>query len=192
MLRVGPSQNPGYMSRTGKDHKAARKRAFELIVGTYEGPLLRYATRILQRHEAAQDVVQDTFIRLFEHWKDELAPCPQISSWLYRVAHNRSVDYLRKESRRQQLHQKHAEEADLSIPPDRGKGFRLSAEAARAAAALGILSIRERQLVVLKVYEEKSYKEISEITGLTVSNVGYILHHAMKKMARALKEAADS
>ena len=42
--------------------------------------------------------------------------------------------------------------------------------------------------MILKVYEEKSYREISEITELTEGNVGYILHHAMKKLAKMLKE----
>ena len=59
----------------------------------------------------------------------------------------------------------------------------------QAAVALQTLSLREQQLVILKVYEEKSYREISDITGLTVSNVGYVLHHAMKKLARELKNA---
>jgi DNA-directed RNA polymerase specialized sigma24 family protein len=45
-------------------------------------------------------------------------------------------------------------------------------------------------MVILKVYEEKSYKEISEITGLSVSNVGYILHFAMKKLAEELKKTS--
>ena len=51
------------------------------------------------------------------------------------------------------------------------------------------MSERERQLVILKVYEEKSYNEISEITGLTSSNVGYILHHAMKTLAAILRKS---
>ena len=60
------------------------------------------------------------------------------------------------------------------------------AGAENAAEALSRLSVRERQLVVLKVYEEKSYKEIAEITGLTVGNVGFILHTAIKKLAAML------
>jgi RNA polymerase sigma-70 factor (ECF subfamily) len=60
--------------------------------------------------------------------------------------------------------------------------------ALRARSALRSLSPREQQLVILKVYEEKSYREISEITGLTSGNVGYILHHAMRKMAQLLKK----
>ena len=55
------------------------------------------------------------------------------------------------------------------------------------AAALKKLSLREQQLVILKVFEQKSYREISEITGLTESNVGYILHHAMKQLAVLMK-----
>lgn len=139
--------------------------------------------------DAAQDVVQDTFVKLFKNWKDELSPSPQLSSWLYRVTHNRAVDYLRKESRRRLLHVHHAEQHRSFVPPDRGAAFRISESAEKAAGVLRLLSHREQQLVILKVYEEKSYREISDISGLTVSNVGYILHHAMKKMAAELGKA---
>jgi len=179
------------MSKSRKDLKQAKREAFEAVVSEYEGPLLRYASRILLDYDAAQDVVQNTFIKLFRRWKDELTPSPQISSWLYRVAHNGAVDYLRKENRRRDLHQRQAQERRDFAPANRGEGFRISEDAHRAVGALHTLSLREQQLVVLKVYEEKSYREISEITGLTVSNVGYILHHAMKKMAATLKEMKE-
>jgi RNA polymerase sigma-70 factor (ECF subfamily) len=154
--------------------------------------LLRYASTIVRDQDAAQDIIQNTFLRLFRRWKEELKPSPKVSSWLYRVAHNCAVDYLRKESRRRDLHIRQAKEQPDAIPPNRGDAFRISEGAEKAVEALGRLSLREQQLVVLKVYEEKSYREISEITGLTVSNVGYILHHAMKKMAAALKEMKES
>jgi len=80
-----------------------------------------------------------------------------------------------------------SEEKDHTVQPNRGEAFRISDEAARAVKALHTLSLRDQQLVILKIYEGKSYKEISDITELTVSNVGYILHHAMKKMAKELK-----
>ena len=176
------------MSKTRKQLKAERLTAFTAVVSEYESALLRYATRIVRDSDAAQDVVQDAFIRLFKSWPDELAPSPRISSWLYRVTHNRAVDYLRKESRRRLLHLRHAEEKVDFVPPNRGRAFSISEGAEKAVAAMRSLSLRDQQLVILKVYEEKSYREISEITGLTVSNVGYILHHAMKKMAAELKE----
>ena len=175
------------MSSADKQGKAERLAAFDRIVSEQEGALLRYAARILRDYDAAQDVVQDTFIKLYKSWTGKMESSPALSSWLYRVAHNRAVDYLRKDSRRRQLHQRQAKERPTFVPPNRGKAFQLSEAAERAAAALEILSLRERQLVILKVYEEKSYKEISEITDLSVGNVGYILHHAMKKLAAELK-----
>jgi len=179
------------MSKSRKDLRQARRDAFEAVVSQYEGPLLRYTGRILLDRDAAQDVVQNAFIKLFRRWKDELKPSPQVSSWLYRVAHNGAVDYLRKENRRRALHQRHARDRLDFAPADRGDAFRISEDAHRAVKALHNLSLREQQLVVLKVYEEKSYREIAEIAGLTVSNVGYILHHAMKKMATALKKMKE-
>ena len=159
-----------------------KQAAFETIVSEYEGPLLRYAARVTNSVDAAQDVVQVAFLRLFKHWSEELNPSPKISNWLYRVTHNCAVDYIRKESRRSELHKAHAEENPKS------SRFAFGGYTDRVLKALDVLDLREKQLVLLKVFDEKSYKEISEITGLTVTNVGYILHNAMKKMAGRLKK----
>ncbi len=175
------------MKKSSKTLRADRVKTFEAVVSEYEGALLRYAARILHDYDAAQDVVQDSFIKLFKNWKEELKPSPQVSSWLYRVVHNCAVDCLRKQSRRRLLHLRHAAERPDTVPPNRGDGFRVSEEAANAANALQTLNLRDQQLVILKIYEEKSYKEISEITGLTVTNVGYILHHAMRKLAEVMR-----
>jgi RNA polymerase sigma-70 factor (ECF subfamily) len=137
--------------------------------------------------DAAQDLVQDAFIRLYRKWNDEWLPGPKIASWLYRVVHNCAVDHLRSETRRQALHQRQAVEDEAAASAGPGSVGGPSEAAERASRAMGRLSLRERQLVSLKVYEEKSYKEISEITGLSVGNVGFILHHAMRKMASLLR-----
>ena len=175
-------ENPGI--KTDMDRMAA----FNAIVSEYEGILLRYVTRIVHHHDEAQNVVQDTFIKLFRNWDDEFKPCPKLSSWLYCVAHNCAVDHIRKEARRHLLHLRHAREHDEAADAGRGKGADISEAAERAVHALGTLGLREQQLVILKVYEDKSYAEIGEITGLTVGNVGYILHHAMKKLAEELRK----
>ncbi len=154
----------------------------------YESSLLRYAARVLNDPDAAQDVVQDSFIRLLRRWKGAMEPEGRMTNWLYRVVHNCAVDHVRKCARRSLLHRRAAAEQEPAVQPDRGPDSHVSDQAVRAAAALQALDLRERQLVVLKVYEEKSYKEISAITGLTIGNVGYILHHAMRKLARALEE----
>jgi len=161
--------------------------AFEAVVHHYEARLIRYASRITGCNDVAQDVVQDTFIRLFRKWTGDFEPSPMLSSWLYRVAHNRAVDAVRRRARRSVVETQLAEERPDSVPPAIGVTA-VGEQALRAEAALRRLDAREQQLVILKVYEEKSYREISEITGLSVGNVGYILHHAMRKMSVALKQ----
>lgn len=179
------------MTTPDEHTRAARLAAFEGLVAAYEAPLLRYAGRILRDANAAQDVVQDAFLRLFRLWTAPLEPGPVLSAWLYRVTHNSAVDHLRREARRRLLHLRHAEEQPQDRPPDLGAGARVSDEALAAARALRQLSLREQQVVILKVYEEKSYREIGAITGLSESNVGFILHHAMRKMAAALNPKSD-
>lgn len=159
-----------------------KHEAFEAVVGRYEAQLLRYAARVTNNRDAAQDVVQVAFLRLFENWTEPLEPSPKLSNWLYRVTHNCAVDFIRRESRRKEMH--HAQAAEK---PDSAK-FTFGDYTDKALKAISVLDMREKQLVLLKVFEEKSYKEISEITGLTVTNVGYILHNAMKKMAEGLQK----
>lgn len=164
----------------------AVRAGFDAVVSEYEGQLLRYVMRIVRDGASAQDIVQVTFVKLFRSWKETLAPSPELCAWLFRVAHNEAIDHLRHETRRSILMTKHAEEQDGETDA-RAQPQGISDTAERAAGMLGMLADRERQVVMLKVYEEKSYREIAQITGLSESNVGYILHFAMKKLAAALK-----
>ncbi len=179
------------MSDEAKQSRADRLAAFDALVVAYEARLLRYTARLVADRNAAQDVVQDTFIRLHRKWQEPMEDSPKLASWLYRVAHNRAVDHVRRMARRQDLHTRHAEEQPEHVLPDRGEAFRISDAAGQAVTALKSLSLREQQLVILKVYEEKSYKEISDITGLKTGNVGYILHHAMRKMAAQMQRGGN-
>lgn len=176
------------MDRPAK--QSDRIAAFEAVVCHYEARLIRYAARITGCNDVAQDVVQETFIRLFRKWTDALEPTPLLSGWLFRVAHNRAVDLVRIRSRRTDIETRHAEEQPDTVAPVDGQSG-IGDQAIRAEAALRGLSPREQQLVILKIYEEKTYREISEITGLSTGNVGYILHHAMKKMSRILKQDGE-
>jgi len=178
------------MSPDAQKKRERKLAAFDAIVSAYEGPLLRYATRLVWHHDAAQNVVQDAFVRLFQKWDGPWEPCPKLSAWLYRVTHNCAVDYLRREQRLEWFRLKHAEDWHKSHINCASRSGDISDEAARAAEALRKLSLREQQLVILKVYEGRSYEEISQITGLSAGNVGFILHHAMKKLGEIMKKGS--
>lgn len=177
------------MSPSLRENSEAAAHAFEQIVSRYEKDLLRYAARLMNSPSAAEDVVQEAFLRLYRHWNEPWEPSPLLTAWLYRVTHNCAVDHLRRQARREWLHLQAARHAAMSSEPGPRSNGDITEAAERAAAALEKLSLRERQLVILKVYEEKSYKEIADITGLSISHVGVILHYAMKKLAAELKKS---
>jgi RNA polymerase sigma-70 factor (ECF subfamily) len=163
--------------------------ALDAIVEQYQGPLLRYAARILRDPDAAQDVVQDTFIKMYRGWTKGSRPAPEIKGWLYRVTHNAAVDYIRRQSRLRALHENQARESEVAAPAEQRAQVERRDAMTLVLRYLGELEPEEQQILVLRVEHDLSYKEISEITKRTEGNIGCILHHAMKKLARHLKRA---
>ena len=161
----------------------------DAVMATYEAPLLRYATRLLNDPSTAQDVVQNTFLKLYKHWRNGVKPTDQLQGWLYRVTHNNAVDHIRRENRLRVLHNRRAEQVELEQEEQRE-----SALDRREALSLALRYVRkldpsEQQVVILRLQEGKSYKEIAAITKRTEGNIGCILHHAVKKLSVQLKKA---
>jgi RNA polymerase sigma-70 factor (ECF subfamily) len=151
--------------------------AIDDVVTRFERPLLRYARSIVGRGDAAQDVVQEAFVRLL----GKVRSVRDLSAWLGRVTHNLAIDHLRREARMRKLHTAVAAEP----PPPEPAGS--SAMTPALERELQRLAVNERAVIVLKVIEGKSYKEISALTGLSTSNVGYLIHHGLKKLASQLE-----
>lgn len=165
---------------------ADRRSQMEAIVAEHETALLRYAARILNNPFAAQDVVQNVFIKLFKRWKKGMRPSRQLQAWLYRVAHNEAVDHIRRESRRRLLHEKHAEQETLDCD-DKSGAADDTERRELVLRHLRRLQPREQQVVLLRLQEGLPYREIARITGRTEGNVGNILHHAVRRLAVSLR-----
>lgn len=161
----------------------------EDVVAQYESALLRYATRLVNDSSAAQDVVQDVFIKLCRSWRNGVQPGAQLKSWLFRVTHNAAVDYIRKESRLRVLHERQAEELAPTAPARQTRDIQAREAMELALEHLKRLDPREQQVVVLRLQEGMSYREIAEVTQRSEGNVGCILHHALKKLAASLRRA---
>ena len=161
----------------------------EDVVAEYESVLLRYATRLVNDASAAQDVVQDVFIKLCRGWRNGSRPGEQLRGWLFRVTHNAAVDYIRKESRLRVLHERQAEELNTAAPAGPRRELAAKESMDLVLEHLRRLDPREQQVVVLRLQEGMSYREIAEVTQRSEGNVGCILHHAMKKLATSLRRA---
>ncbi len=180
------------MVKSGRDARKAvpvERPPMEAIVAEFETPLLRYATRILNNGAAAQDVVQNTFIKLFRAWEPGMHASPSLKSWLYRVTHNEAVDHIRRESRLQVLHEKQTSDPTMVSCEDGRNCLMTDAEKHEAVLALvHTLHPREQQVLLLRLEEGLSYKDISRLTGRSEGNVGNLLHHAVRKLSTGLKK----
>ena len=160
-----------------------RERWVSELLDRLEAPLLRYAVRLVGELETARDMVQDAFLRLC---RQEAGPLiGREREWLYAVVRNRAIDHLRKEGRM------HATDAErFAETPGEGAGPEAGMQAADRGAFLrqhvDRLPPRDQELLRLKFQDGLSYAAIAEITGLSISHVGVILHHAIRKLRERL------
>lgn len=166
-------------------HLAGDAQAFGEIVDRYAGPLLRLSARLSGDSVLAQDLVQETFLRLVR-----LAPTlgaqRSLGAWLVEVCGNLSRDAMKTDARRRGRDAAAARPGDAVAAPS-GNGHAESDEARDALeAALGDLPIRQRQAVVLRVWDALPYRDIAAALGVTEGEVGYLLHHGLSRLARSL------
>ncbi len=163
-------------------------QSLEDAMEQYQGSLLRYATRVLNNAEAAQDVVQEAFIRLNGNMEKIRTRGVQVKGWLFRTTHNAAVDYIRKESRRRNLHERQSKQADLFANDPDAQQER-NEKQALVMQHLNTLKPKEREVLVLRLQEGLSYKEIAKILQRSEGYVGTLIHTATKKLSQSLRQA---
>ena len=160
------------------------------VVQEHQTALLRHVARMFRGDvERARDIVQDTFLKLWQADRREVEP--HLAQWLFTVSRNRALDVLRKERRMTalngQLEVKAApavDEPDRLIAGDEGRR--------QAIDLLDNLPERESEAIRLKLQARLSYKEIAEVMGLTVSHVGVLIHNGLKSIRTKLDDAASA
>lgn len=170
-----------------RDEPPATPKNFEEILRRFELPLLQYATRIIGDRDRARDVVQETFAQLDQSPRQQLDDAP--AKWLFTVCRNRALNVCRKEKRMTYLSSELLETCEAQeAPPNElleqkeAGGFLLR--------IVGSLSARQQEIIQLKFQHGLSYQEISEITKLSVGNVGVTLHNALKTLRERYANAS--
>ena len=156
---------------------------FKNSVAAHQRELLHYTMKMLRNREAAAEIVQEAFLRL---WKSEPGKVPVESerAWLYRVCRNMAIDHIRRDGRMVATEDMDAKFTTETTSDD----FELE----RVLAAMDQLSDSQKEVVRLKYQHDMSYKEIAEITGMSVSNVGVTLHNAIKAMKKRMETSTQA
>jgi RNA polymerase sigma-70 factor (ECF subfamily) len=159
--------------------------AFEEIVRRYQRRVYAVALRIVRRHDVADDVAQEAFIRAHQALESFDLERP-FGPWICRIAANLAVNHVRSPRAREEgLPEGHAETPAVAQSPLDGV---LDAEArAVLDRALEALPAEQRAVFVLRVFEEQSYKEIAEALELSMGTVMSRLSRAREKLREALE-----
>jgi RNA polymerase sigma factor (sigma-70 family) len=161
------------------------KPTLEELFSTEESPLLGFAYSFVRRREIAEDLVQEAFCRLHQHWATVENP----RAWTYRAVRNLCLSWIRDHKRETNLEEdQHKHTPDQKNPhPDQATS-QLETKG-QVMAFVSQLNPQDQQLIHLKYTQDKSYAEIAKETELTVGNVGYRLHHLLRNLASSLRQA---
>lgn len=162
----------------------ATARWIERLVCEYEQPLCRYAYSLLRSVSAAQDAVQETFLRLCRESPAKLAG--REAAWLFRVCRTRALDLQRKEKPLQHLTPEEASQVPDATPDPAQAAVRDDRESL-AARLLDRLPLRQQEVIRLKFQHDLSYREIARITRLSETNIGYLIHTGLKELRRHMQ-----
>jgi RNA polymerase sigma-70 factor (ECF subfamily) len=154
----------------------------ERVVNRFERPLLAYACRMLGGDwSAAQDAVQETFLRLCRAERESIEP--RLAAWLFTVCRSRVIDMQRTQNSLPQG------QPGIDFPdPSPGVSQSLcdAEDKTHLNDCLARLTPRQQEVLRLRLAAGLSYREIADVTGMTVSNVGFHLHEAVRSLRQII------
>ena len=170
---------------------SGREDSFEELVRRYQRPITNYVYRMLSDYDAALDVTQEVFIKVYNSLA-RYSSDYKFSTWLYRIAHNAAIDYMRRNSVSQQSIE--TENADGSYQlqiesprPNPEQERERSEWRTEIETVVKCLPTVYRELIMLRHAQDLSYDEIAEIMGLPMGTVKSSLHRARKELAGHLE-----
>lgn len=160
----------------------------DAVVARYERPLVAYAARIVGDLDGGRDVVQDCFLRLCGQDREALAD--HLAEWLFAVCRNLALDRRRRRHREVAMDAQESAIAEVpasAAPPS--DGLEQAESRSGVLAALAALPARQQEIIRLRFQHGLSYQQIAGVTGLTATNVGFLIHTAIKAMRARIPAA---
>ena len=157
-----------------------QNQAFEKLLREYQKPLYNHIRNIVLNHDDADDVLQNTFIKVFEYLKNFKGES-KLFSWMYRIATNEAITFINLKAKRNGT----TSEALLSKIVDNLKADSyFDGNEIQIKLQKAIISLPKKQQLVFKMkyFEEIKYEDMSEILGTSVGALKASYHHAVKKI----------
>ena len=162
-----------------RDPKTVRQ-AFTEVINLFSEPLYWQIRRMVQNHDDANDLLQNTFIKAWSSIENFRGDA-KLSTWLYKIAINESITFLARERKRANL-SLDDQEAALINTIEADKNIDGDSLALRLRQAVATLPEKQRLVFNMKYYDDMKYEAISEILGTTVGALKASYHLAVKKI----------
>jgi RNA polymerase sigma-70 factor, ECF subfamily len=167
-------------------------RTYRELVKRYEKKLFAYLYRLVGNREEAEDLLQNVFVKVYRNI-ESYDTQKKFSSWIYRIAHNEAVNFLKKRSKRHLISIEDVQTSKDKLEiTDTGKSpidAWISKELKKEMdEALEKLPPKYKEVLMLRFYFDKSYEEMSEILGRPINTVGTLLNRAKKKLMEIMKK----
>lgn len=167
-----------------KDAKTASK-AFDTLLKTYSEPVYWQIRRMVLNHDDANDIVQNVFLKAWTNLHNFRGDA-KLSTWLFKIAVNESINFLNKEKHRVQGGVE-TEDDDLLIKNLVADSY-FDGDALQLELQEAIAKLPEKQRLVfnMRYYDEMKYEDMSEVLGTSVGALKASYHHAVKKLTEML------
>jgi RNA polymerase sigma-70 factor (ECF subfamily) len=179
--------------------QAGDSAAMEEIFARFQKPLFNFFYRMVSRRETAEDLVQETFLKLCRFGHTFCGSNAKFTTWLYSVAGNQCRDHLRHSARRPEMPIADLEETYSEDPteiPEPAQDSPVEEHLIRMeirqelTSAIKSLPEKERTAIVLREYHGLEYKEIAEVLGCPIGSVKVLIFRARQRLRERLKDMA--
>ena len=164
---------------------ARSKEAFETLLHIYEKPLYWHIRKMVLNHDDANDLLQTTFLKAWKNLHNFRGDA-KLSTWLYKIAVNESLNFIHKERQRNNLKTDLEDDTFLLSKLEADPYFDGDALRLELQKAIAKLSEKQRLVFNMKYFDEMKYEEISDILGTSVGALKASYHHAVKKITEAI------
>jgi RNA polymerase sigma-70 factor, ECF subfamily len=181
-------------------HQEGDRAAFAVLVRRHQGPLYNFALRQVRVPQVAEDVVQETFVRVVQNAADFKHEA-RFTTWVYTITRNLCIDHLRKGALRKHpsLDERRGAEKDGPTLGEQTADPRASVEREatgtelkeRIAIAVDTLPDEQREVFLMRELSNLPFKEIAEITGVPENTVKSRMRYALERLQEALAEYED-
>ena len=176
--------------------RQGREAAYRELIGRYQRPVFSLIYRLVRDREKSEDLAQETFIKVLNAL-DRYDPSYKFSSWIFKIAHNTSLDHLRKKephmlSLEGSPHAETQSEQEASViqalsTEETPEDFTASRElGATLEIAIGKLRPEYRTAIVMCHVEGRPYEEIAEVMGVPLGTIKTYIHRARNELKKEL------